>query len=703
MDLDALLAGLDENQQRAVTTPGQPLCILAGAGSGKTRVLTRRIAHRCHNGEVDPRRVLALTFTRKAAGELSARLRSFGLRDLPLAGTFHATAYAQLRDRWAGADQRPPTLLDRKGRLLARILGGSRRLSPGELASEIEWAKGRLVVPAQYAVEAARAKRVTPVPHERMAELYRRYEEEKQTRRLVDFDDLLARCAGAVEADPAFAAAQRWRFRHLFVDEYQDVNPLQERLLRTWLGDRTDLCVVGDPNQAIYRWNGADPSYLIDFSRHHPGAEIIDLLDNYRSTPEILAVSASVLVGGRSRARPMRANVSRGPIPTVVGFDTDVGEARGIARRLRDEHGPRVPWSAQAVLVRTNAQTALIESALRKVRIPYRVRGGLALLDEPDVKDLLGGLGRSTEPFLTTLADLRTALGPSSGPDRADAGTGARPTVDDPDLIESLVSPDSDEARRRAALDTLLRLGEEFLVLDRHAPASAFPGWLRAAVRSEEPDRGGDAVTLASFHAAKGLEWAVVHLAGLEDGFCPINHAQETSARAEERRLVYVAITRAERALHITWARSRVFGAREMKRSPSPYLQDVLVSIGALHDADAAAPAPAARLAETRSVLAEVAAAETPLAPREGWAEPDGDQRLLDDLRRWRADVARVARVSPSVVLEDRTLAAVAACRPTDRAQLGRVPGLGPIRTERYGSTLLALVAGHPSCDTGQG
>ena len=489
-------------------------------------------------------------------------------------------------------------------------------------------------------------------------------------------------CTDAIERDPTFAAAQRWRFRHLFVDEYQDVNPLQERLLRAWLGDRDDLCVVGDPDQAIYRWNGADASFLAEFARHHPGAEVIELTDNYRSSPEILAVAASVLAGDRRRPRPLRAHLQAGPVPTVLGFDTDAGEAAGIARALRDEHGPRVPWSAQAVLVRTNAQTALIETALRKVGIPYRIRGGRALLEEPDVRDLLRGLARSNEPFVTTLADLRSGL-------------------DDDDLAPEgeLPDPDSAQARRQAAFLSVVRLGEEFLILDRHALTSAFPAWLTAAVQSEEPDRGGDAVTLASFHAAKGLEWAVVHLAGMEDGFCPISHAREADALEEERRLLYVAVTRAQRSLRLTWARSRTFGEREMERTPSPYLRDVVGATESLGAVREAVPAPLDHLAGARSLL-EDSRLSAHLGPLDLTStRSTSDQPLLESLRAWRAEVARAARVAPSVVLADRTLAAVASRRPADQAELGDVPGIGPIKIEQYGSTLLDLVADHSAED----
>src|SRR3954469_14083076 len=277
---------LNPEQRRAVVTEASPLCILAGAGSGKTRVLTRRIAHRIAVGSAEPDRVLALTFTRKAAGELGSRLRTLGVRDRVAAGTFHAVAYAQLRRRWADRGESEPALLDRKARLLAPLIR-NRDVQAADVASEIEWAKARMVNPSAYEHEARSAGREPPMALAEVAEVYRRYEVEKNRRGLVDFDDLLFRTARAIEEDADFAAAQRWRFRHLFVDEFQDVNPVQFRLLMAWLGDRLDLCVVGDPNQAIYAWNGADASYLTNFRRHFPTAEVVRLDDNYRSSPEI--------------------------------------------------------------------------------------------------------------------------------------------------------------------------------------------------------------------------------------------------------------------------------------------------------------------------------------------------------------------------------------------------------------------------------
>ncbi|HJR25462.1 MAG TPA: ATP-dependent helicase, partial [Acidimicrobiales bacterium] len=319
MDPGALLEGLDDEQRRAVTSSAQPLVVLAPAGSGKTRVLTRRIAYRVAAGDSDPRHVLALTFTRKAAGELTARLGRLGLRGDVTAGTFHAVAWGSLRTRWADQGRTAPTLLDRKARVLAEVApkgGGREGRSPiGDLATEIEWAKARMVTPDTYADAVVAAGRRSPLKPDVVAEAYRAYERHKQRAGLVDFDDLLALCARALEEDERFASAQRWRHRHLYVDELQDVNPLQFRLLEAWRGPGYDVCAVGDPQQAIYGWNGADARFLLDIHRHWPPAQVIELRRSYRSTPEILGSAAEVLRGARQTARDVHAACPSGVGP----------------------------------------------------------------------------------------------------------------------------------------------------------------------------------------------------------------------------------------------------------------------------------------------------------------------------------------------------------------------------------------------------
>jgi DNA helicase-2/ATP-dependent DNA helicase PcrA len=659
---------LDAEQREAVTTSAQPLRILAGAGSGKTRVLTRRIAYRVATGDADPRRVMALTFTRKAAGELASRLADLGLRERPTAGTFHAVAYAQLRQRWAGADRRPPALLERKGRILATLTGRGGPLGVAELSGEIEWAKSRLVSPARYAAEAERADRRPPAPLEHIGGLYERYEAEKRKRHVVDFDDLLDLCHAALRQDDEFARAQRWRFRHLFVDEFQDVNPLQFELLRAWLGPRNDLCVVGDPNQAIYRWNGADASYLLEFEELFPGAATVALATNYRCTEPIVRAAAAVLTASRDRnpGRPTGAavpHVSRdgGRPPTLRIDASDIEEAAAVARAVRDRHAPGASWGAQAVLVRTNAQATLLDSALRRAAIPTRLRGATALLDQAAVRDALRGAAGSGEPLTAWLADLEDAL-----------------HLDSPQGVEQ--EPDE----RLEALGELARLGRELATAEPAATASSLPGWLAANVRGENPLHSGDAVDIVTFHASKGLEWSVVHLAGIEEGFVPISRARTAEALAEEQRLLYVAITRARDELIISWARERTFGERTVRRSPSPWL----AAAGAAVASPELAPQQRQleRLASTRAALD---------APEPAAAAPPADlvASSARALRRWRSRVARGAGVPPAVILGDRAVASLAERRPASHSELVATGALGPISASRYGDELLAVLA----------
>ncbi|MDQ6724994.1 MAG: ATP-dependent helicase, partial [Actinomycetota bacterium] len=551
-----LLAGLTPAQLEAVTTLGQPLCIVAGAGSGKTRVLTRRIAWRVSRGDALAGHVVALTFTRRAADELSGRLAALGVRDQVAAGTFHALAYAQLRRRWADTGQRPPTLLDRKLRLLLPLLPPRRKAGePGaaDVATEIEWAQARMVSPAGYEAAVAAAGRKPPLPAPTVALLYERYQDAKRAKALVDFDDLLLLCARALETDAEFAATQRWRFRHLFVDEFQDVNPLQFRLLEAWRDGRDDLCVVGDPRQAIYSWNGADPGYLTGFARRFEGATVVHLDENHRSSPQVVAVANAVLEGARD-AHPLRATAGDGPLPTVTAYPNEADEARSVTRALR-RRGGAGRWSDLAVLARTHAQLVTFEEALKAAGVPYRLRGATSFLDQPGVQEAVVDLQRRPggAPLSAVLADIDAAA--------AAAGDGPGPA-----------------GEQRGHLEALARLTREHLAVDPRASVGGFVGWLRARLAREEPVSGGQAVELATFHAAKGLEWPVVFVVGLEHGLLPIGHATTPEARAEERRLLYVAVTRAERELHCSWAERRTFGARTVARSPSPWL-------GAVEDA----------------------------------------------------------------------------------------------------------------------
>ena len=656
-----LLSDLDPAQREAVTSAAETLCILAGAGSGKTRVLTRRIAWRVAEGSASPSKVLALTFTRRAAAELGTRLAALGLRERVAAGTFHAVAYAQLRRRWSELGHPVPGLVDRKVRLLAPLLPARRESSvqPADVAAEIEWAKARMVRPSDYAEGAAAAGRRPPLPPPAVAEIFERYERLKTRRGLVDFDDLLDHCASAMEADPVFAASQRWRFRHLFVDEFQDVNPLQHRLLEAWRGERPDLCVVGDPNQAIYSWNGADASYLADFSRRFPGAPVVHLDRNYRSSAPVVAVANAVLESQSAGARRLRACREDGPVPTVRCYRSEVDEARAVAGAIRRRAGAAGGWARAAVLARTHAQLLALEQAFATAGVPYRLRGAVPFLSRPEISEALATMAATSAPSLASaIVDLELPGG----------------------------ADETDE--RVASLAELVRLAGEHLATDPEAPVAGFVGWLRATLTREDTSVRSDAVELSTFHAAKGLEWPVVFLVGLEQGLVPIARAETPEARAEEQRLLYVAVTRARDELHCSWAERRTFGPRSLARSPSPYLEAVNAAVADLRAGGSGG--------DWRRFLDQGRAslAGAPRPSRPGVEVGRGaDPATLEALRSWRASTAKASGVPAFVVFHDTTLAAVAEARPTSRSALLDLPGLGPVKVARYGDAILQVVA----------
>ncbi len=583
-----LLAGCDAEQSEAITTQARPLCVLAPAGSGKTRVLTRRIAWRVNEGTASAQYVLALTFTRKAASELRGRLSRLGLAEPATAGTFHAVALGELR-RLAAERERPaPVVIASKARLLAAAAGqdvGHDRAMLADLAFEIEWAQAQCLTARDYPRAATKCGRPSQCDPLVVAKVWKRYERDKQRRGVLDFDDLLLRCANELHNDPDFAASARWRFRHLFVDEYQDVNPAQLRLLDAWLGENDDLCVVGDPDQAIYAWNGSDPRALIDFPQRHPGSQVVRLAVNYRSTDVVQAVASSVLRGEATlavgpaagegpsepsaepgRALPTGHPRPGGPARPIVVYETDADEALGVVAELRRARSPGAPWSSLAILARTNSQLVLFERELQAAGIPFRSGGGRAFLARPTVRRALDRLtSPSGAPGFRAWVEELAGLGPAPAvraqdqeSDRLDAPAATG------DFAE--VAPIDDDLAELAAL------GLEYLRSDSSPSAGGFLSWLETSLRSDPPRQVGDAVDLLTFHRAKGLEWRVVFVTGLEEGLVPIAHARSCEAVAEERRLLYVACTRAMDDLRCSWARERSFGGRRSVRKPSPYL-----------------------------------------------------------------------------------------------------------------------------------
>lgn len=551
-----LLDGLDDAQRAAVTNPTDPVCVLAPAGSGKTRVITRRIAWRARQADLDVRRALAITFTTRAARELTDRLRALSGRDTATTGTFHAIALGLIRDHHRERRTAEPVVLDRPEALLTGLVPRRHRGSSAAIAAEITWATARGIGPEGYESAARSDGRRPPVDPSAVAEVFAHYVEAKRRRGVLDFDDLIGESVRLLGSDPVFARAQHWRYRHFFVDEYQDVNPMQQRLLGALLAGRDDLFVVGDPNQAIYGFNGADAGHLIGFADRHPQATVIELTENHRSTREIVRIGDAVLDRPGPGSRRFGATTC-----SVTATDDAENEALAIARRLRGEHTPGHPWRAQAVLVRTHAQMRPIVEVLERSGIP------VAASDDPSPRD---------------------------------------------------------------------------------------------------------AVRVATFHSAKGLEWPVVHLAGLEEGYVPDFHARSHEAVAEEHRLLYVATSRATRRLHVTWARRRVFGARTVERTPSRWLGRIEQAIG---------PDAGARRRRVGGAI------QAPPAP----TEPESAR---DRLLRWRAMTARAAAVPVAVVLADTVLDDLVRLAPADHDALGRVPGLGIIKANRYGSALLDAL--HP-------
>ena len=553
-DLDhPLLEGLTVEQRDAVTTGASPLCIIAGAGSGKTRVLTRRIAWQAAEGRVDPRRTLAVTFTRRAARELRARLRGLGLHDAVRAGTFHAVALAQLRRYAADEGRRPPRILENVPSLIAELRPKADRATVADIANEIGWCQARLVTPEGYVQAAKAARRRAPLGRaDRFAQLYADYESTKHRRRVLDFDDVLVRSLELMATEPKHAAAHRWLHRHLLVDEFQDINPLQFALLKSWLGPDSTLLVVGDPDQAIYGWNGADPELINAVGRHLSGCAVLHMSTNFRSTPEVLAAAGRVM--GRA---PQPAVRPSGDTPTVTVCD-GADEAAVLARAVRQHHRPGSRWRRQAVLARTNGLLDPLRRALLRQDIPVAAAGETSLVRRPEIAALLKAWPRDAS-LAACVADTRQEL---DDPGAAAANRQRAPAARRPAIT----------SEARVGVEGFLEFAEDHLSLDPDSSVGAFATALRADGRLST---SSDGVDLMTFHAAKGLEWPVVHLVGMEDGYVPISHARTAAAQAEERRLLHVAVTRAEQELHVMWCDRRELGGQPVERTPSPWLTDI--------------------------------------------------------------------------------------------------------------------------------
>ncbi|MFN8173104.1 MAG: ATP-dependent DNA helicase UvrD2 [Candidatus Nanopelagicales bacterium] len=690
------LDGLDDEQRAVAEALHGPVVVLAGAGTGKTRAITHRIAHGARTGAHDPRRTLAVTFTTRAAGEMRGRLRALGVDGVQVR-TFHAAALRQLRYFWPRLSSGAfPELLPSKSRLVAEAASRCRlptdTATVRDLASDLEWAKVNFLSGARLAAGATQAGRTLSVEPEQLAAVQEAYERAKDARSLLDFEDVLLVTAGALGERPDIADEVRSTYRWFTVDEFQDVNPLQHRLLTLWLGDRDDVCVVGDANQTIYSFTGASPAYLTGFRDAFADATEVRLVRCYRCTPQVVELANRVIAArdrGTAAAGSSAAElrlVSQRPAGEAVevrSWADDVEEAQQVAARIRRYLDDGVPGRDIAVLFRVNAQSAELESALSDLGIAAQLRGTERYFERPEVRE---GITR-----------LRGA---------ARAGGGGGPLADEVRAVLGAAGWTAEPPRTTGAvrerwesLAALVALADE---LPGDPTLSDFVAELdaRASV-SHAPV--ADAVTLASIHSAKGLEWRVVFVVGCSDGLLPLLYAETPEQVEEERRLTYVAITRAADRLHLSWARSRQPGGRAT-RNVSRFLA-ALPSVGG-------GPAPAGGVSRRGSGKQRSERSRTGPATcrvcRKALVTPpertlgrcqtcpsDIDVELLDALRAWRLETSRAQSVPAYVVFTDVTLTAVAEQRPDGLDALARIPGIGPKKLDAYGEVVLGLVRDH--------
>jgi len=704
---DAVLDGLDPEQREVATALHGPVCVLAGAGTGKTRAITHRIAYGVRAGILQPSSVLAVTFTNRAAGEMRGRLRQLGAAGVQ-ARTFHSAALRQLQYFWPKAiGGSMPRLVDRKIQLVADAAAACRiRLDRNELrdvTAEIEWSKVTQTVPADYAPAAAKAGREAPRDPAEIAQIYNVYEDLKRDRSVMDFEDVLLLTVAILQDRHDIADQVRSQYQHFVVDEYQDVSPLQQRLLELWLGERDNLCVVGDASQTIYSFTGATPDHLLDFRTRHPGATVVKLVRDYRSTPQVVHLANGLLAQASGRAADHRLELisqrDAGPEPVYTEYTDEPAEAEGAARRIRELMASGVPASEIAILFRTNSQSESYEQALADAGVPYQLRGAERFFDRPEVRKAgiaLRGAARfgGNDTLLDDAVDLpsqvRAVLSGEGWTTEPPAGSGA-------------------VRERWESLAALVNLAQDF--------AAAKTGATLADLVAELDERANaqhaptvQGVTLASLHSAKGLEWDVVFLVGVAEGMMPITYAKTDEQVEEERRLLYVGVTRARRHLHVSWALTRAPGGRANRR-PSRFLDGLRPGStatvgraaargsGGVERGFTSRPDAAPRRTQRSPARCRVCgrtltdAGEMKLMRCED-CPSDMDEGLYERLREWRGVQARLSGQPDFCVFTDKTLMAIAETEPTTPDELARIPGVLKRKLDRYGDDVLAICAG---------
>ncbi|MGJ6979440.1 UvrD-helicase domain-containing protein [Aestuariimicrobium soli] len=683
---DAILDALDPEQRQVASVLDRPMAVIAGAGTGKTRAITHRIAHAAVCGAKDPRRTLAVTFTTRAAGEMRGRLDRLGVAGVQ-ARTFHSAALRQLQHFWPRVHRRElPPVSGSTFPLVAEAAGRQRiRTDTGllrDLSGEISWAKVSNVAPGEYARLAPAAHRsISGLDATTIARVLTSYEQVKTERDLIDFDDILLLTVALLGDHPDIADEVRGRYRHLVVDEFQDVSPLQRNVLHAWLGDSDDLCVVGDPHQSIHAFAGARPHYLTEFTTTHPDAAVVHLVRDYRSTPQVVELANTVLRAGAglvSGPATLVAQQPPGPRPEIAGATTEADEARDVARWLRTRHADGVAWDEMAVLFRIRAQSPAIEAALDDAGVPYVVRGTEKFYERPEIRQALGQVMAHAaqgpdQPGLSALQGILAGLG---WRDVAPEGAGS--------------------ARERwESLKALLDLSQDF--------DDEYDG-VTLGVLAEELQKRADlqhapvahGVTLATIHSAKGLEWDAVAVTGVHEGSIPFVLATTDDQLDEEQRLLYVAVTRARFHLRVSWSRSATQGRGN--RQPSRFLGGLAPRVAA--PARLEPQGGRRRRGTSQSDVCRVCGqglrtgSERKLG-RHGDCANDVDEVVFEALRTWRKQVADEASMPAFVIFTDATLIALAERRPTTDADLLRVPGVGRTKADRYGEQVLAILADH--------
>jgi DNA helicase-2/ATP-dependent DNA helicase PcrA len=557
-----ILSALDEQQRAAAECLSGPVVIYAGAGTGKTRTITHRIAYAVEQNVYEPTQTLAVTFTARAAGELRSRLGSLGVHGVQVR-TFHSAALRQLRFFYPQYfATRLPDLVTSKFRYVADAVAlchvNNSTDVIRDVAAEIEWAKVNILSPESYRTQVEMNRRILPgeLTVEQVSKVYEAYLKRMDEAHLMDFEDVLLNMTAMLENIPEVATAIHRQYRHFTVDEFQDVSPVQFELLSGWLGQRSDVCVVGDPAQTIYSFSGATSSYLTGFAKHFPTAQQFELATSYRSTPQIITAANSVLA--KDGTSPVRLHAIRpaGPSVAVKSFTDDEQEAQKVARSIASLIAEGVSPRDIAVLYRINSQSEILEAELGALGIPATLRGAERFFERPEVR--------------TAMLHLRAAL---VAPVTLGLGAAVR------DILSSVgwkaKSPESGRAAQETweSLNTVVELADDMASGDAGVTLPEFVTMLDKR-NEQEHVPSANAVTLASIHSAKGLEWEAVFVVGLSEGLLPISHANTPTEFAEERRLFYVAITRARTHLQLSWAGARRNGTKA-HRTESTLLRDL--------------------------------------------------------------------------------------------------------------------------------